>query len=239
MSRSGFRAPVLLTGAGREGQVGEVVARTLAERGATLLLVDRGEDQARNRAAALTNAGHHRAFPFGCDLADATAVTDLGNRVRREHGDALSALVHVAGGFAMTGSLSDSDVETWHRMFTINSTTAFLVTRTFLPFLRSGQGSIVYFASEAALPGAKIGSIAAYAAAKAGVVTLMHAVAQMERSNGVRANAVAPTSIRTAANVQSMGENVRYVEREEVAAAVAYLCSDEASAVTGQLIGLS
>ena len=70
-------------------------------------------------------------------------------------------------------------------------------------------------------------------------MTLMHAVAQQERNNGVRANAVAPTSIRTAANVQSMGENVRYVEREEVAATVAYLCSDDASAVTGQVIALS
>ena len=238
MSRSGFRAPVLLTGAGREGQVGEIVARTLAERGATLLLVDRGVDQARDRAAALTNAGH-RAFSFGCDLADATAVADLADRVRREQGDRLGALVHVAGGFALSGPLADSDVDTWYRMITINLTTAFLVTRAFLPLLRAGQGSLVYFASEAALPGAKVGSIAAYAAAKSGVVTLMHAVAQQERSNGVRANALAPISIRTAANVQSMGENVRYVEREEVAAAVAYLCSDEASAVTGQLIALS
>jgi len=124
-------------------------------------------------------------------------------------------------------------------MFTINLTTAFLVTRAFLPLLRAGRGGIVYFASEAALPGAKVGNIAAYAAAKSGVVTLMHAVAQQERNNGVRANAVAPTSIRTAANVQSMGENVRYVEREEVAATVAYLCSDDASAVTGQVIALS
>jgi len=50
---------------------------------------------------------------------------------------------------------------------------------------------------------------------------------------------VAPTSIRTAANVQSMGENVRYVEREEVAAAVAFLCGDDASAVNGQVLALS
>jgi NAD(P)-dependent dehydrogenase (short-subunit alcohol dehydrogenase family) len=124
-------------------------------------------------------------------------------------------------------------------MMTINLTTAYLVTRAFLPLVRAGQGAIVYFASEAALPGAKVGNVAAYAAAKSGVVTLMRAVAQEERSNGVRANALAPTSIRTAANVQSMGENVRYVEREEVAATAAYLCSDDASAVNGQLIALS
>jgi len=67
----------------------------------------------------------------------------------------------------------------------------------------------------------------------------MRAVAQEERANGVRANALAPASIRTASNIQAMGDDVRYVEREEVAAAVAFLCRDAASAVTGQLIALS
>jgi NAD(P)-dependent dehydrogenase (short-subunit alcohol dehydrogenase family) len=238
MSRSEFRGPVLLTGAGREGQVGEIVARTLADRGATLLLVDRSVDQARDRASALSEAGF-RAFSFGCDLSDAGAVTELASVVRREHGDRLGALVHVAGGFALSGPVPESDTEVWQRMMTINLTTAYVVTRAFLPFLRAGKGAIVYFGSEAVLPGGKVGGIAAYAAAKSGVLTLMRAVAQEERNNGVRANALAPTSIRTAANVESMGENIRYVEREEVAAAVAYLCSDDASAVTGQVIALS
>jgi len=124
-------------------------------------------------------------------------------------------------------------------MLTINLTTAYLVSRAFLPFLRAGRGSLVYFASESALPGAKIGAIAAYAAAKSGVATLMRSVAQAESANGVRANAIAPSSIRTAANLESMGKDVRYVEREEVASVVVYLCSSASSAVTGQLIALS
>jgi NAD(P)-dependent dehydrogenase (short-subunit alcohol dehydrogenase family) len=81
--------------------------------------------------------------------------------------------------------------------------------------------------------------MSAYAAAKSGVVALMRAVAQEEQKNGVRANALAPTAIRTAANLESMGGDVRYVEREEVAATVAFLCSAEASAITGQIIRLS
>src|SRR5215471_3714598 len=153
MSRPGFRGPILLTGTGREGQVGEAVARALAERGATLLLVDRGADHARDRASSLTRDGF-RAFSFGCDLADARAVGDLAERVRTEHGDRLAALVHVAGGFALSGSLAESDVEVWQRMLSINLTTAYLVTRAFLPMVRAGNGAIVYFASESALPGA-------------------------------------------------------------------------------------
>jgi NAD(P)-dependent dehydrogenase (short-subunit alcohol dehydrogenase family) len=67
----------------------------------------------------------------------------------------------------------------------------------------------------------------------------MRAIAEEERANGVRANAVAPTQIRTAANVANMGNDVHYVEREQVADAVVFLCSDRASAITGEVISLS
>lgn len=231
-------APILISGIGREGQVGEAVARALSRVGSALLLVDRHEEQARDRAAAVARDGV-RAFAYGCDLADAAGVEELAGRIRREHGDRLRNVVHVAGGFALSGSVAESEVEVWQRMIAINLTTAYLVTRAFLPFVRAARGSLVYFASEAALAGGKVANIAAYAAAKSGVVSLMRAVAQEERDSGVRANALAPTSIRTAANVQSMGEKVRYVERDEVAAVVAFLCSDAATAVTGQVIALS
>jgi NAD(P)-dependent dehydrogenase (short-subunit alcohol dehydrogenase family) len=105
--------------------------------------------------------------------------------------------------------------------------------------LQAARGAIVYFASEAALPGSRVSGIAGYAAAKSAVVTLMRAVAQEEKANGVRANALAPGAIRTATNLQSMGESARYVEREAVADAVLYLCSEEARAITGQVIALS
>jgi len=104
--------------------------------------------------------------------------------------------------------------------------------------LRPAGGSIVYFASAAVLPGAHGASMSGYAAAKAGVLALMHAVAAEERAAGVRANALAPTSIRTATNVQAMGDSTRYVEREAVADAVLFLCSDEARSVTGQVVKL-
>jgi NAD(P)-dependent dehydrogenase (short-subunit alcohol dehydrogenase family) len=227
----------LLTGIGREGQVGEIVARAFAERGATVLVVDRLAEAAEARARALIEQGH-RASAYGCDLTKVDDVGELAARVRREHGDRLDALVNMAGGFASSGTVAEGDVDVWHRMFAINLTTAYLSTRAFLPLLRAGGGAIVYFASEAALPGSRVAATAPYAAAKAGVVTLMQAVAQEERANGIRSNALAPGAIRTAANVQSMGSDKRYVEREDVAAAVVWLCSDAARAVTGQVIRL-
>jgi NAD(P)-dependent dehydrogenase (short-subunit alcohol dehydrogenase family) len=80
--------------------------------------------------------------------------------------------------------------------------------------------------------------MAAYVTAKSGVLTLMRALAEEERATGVRANAVAPISIRTAANVRDMGQEARYVEREDVARVVQWLCSEESRPVTGQVIAL-
>ena len=227
----------LLTGIGREGQVGEVVARALGERGATLLVVDRLADQADARARALAELGH-RAHAFACDLTNADQVAELAVRVRKEHGERLDALVNMAGGFMPSGTVAESAVDVWQRIIAINLTTTYLATRAFIPLLRAARGAIVSFASEAVLPGSRIAGMAPYTAAKSGVALLMQAVAQEERANGIRANALAPGAIRTAANLDSMSADTRYVEREDVAAAVAWLCSDEARAVTGQVIRL-
>jgi NAD(P)-dependent dehydrogenase (short-subunit alcohol dehydrogenase family) len=231
---------VLLTGIGAEGQVGEVVAGTFGSLGASLVIVDRTPDHVNARAAALAKAGA-QVRGYACDLTDAVAVGGLVNEVRANHGERLRAFVHMAGGFAMSGPVIDSSVEVWDRQIDINLTTAYLAARAFLPMLRAEKGSLVFFASEAALPGASAANRVAYAVAKTGVVTLMRAIAAEEQKagTGVRANAVAPTSIRTAANVVAMGSDVRYVEREEVASVVAYLCSPQASAVNGALIPLS
>lgn len=227
---------VLLTGVGREGQVGEAVAHAFAASGARLALVDRTEARAERQAAALRAAGHE-AHGFGCDLAVVAEVDAMVARVQAAVGD-VDALVCAAGGFAGGGPLDAGDLAEWDRLLTINLKTAVVATRAALPMLRRRRGCVVYFGSVAALPGATGGGMAAYAAAKSGVLALMRAVAEDERDHGVRANAVAPTSIRTAANLASMGEQAGYVSREEVAAAVRWLCSDEAGAVTGQVLRL-
>jgi NAD(P)-dependent dehydrogenase (short-subunit alcohol dehydrogenase family) len=231
---------VVLTGVGAEGQVGEVVARAFADLGSSLVLVDRTPDNVQARADGIAKGGG-KARGYACDLTDPAAIDSLIKEVRSNHGDAVSAFVHMAGGFAMSGPVADSVVDVWHRQIAINLTTAYLASRAFLPLVRAGKGSLVFFASEAALPGASAANRSAYAVAKTGVVTLMRAIAAEEQKTGtgVRANAVAPTSIRTAANVTSMGSDVRYVEREEVAAVVTYLCSAQASAVNGAVIPLS
>jgi len=227
----------VLTGVSRPGQVGEFVARHLAERGASVVLVDRTGTEAEARAAELRGNGF-RATAARADLTDRTQLDAVASTVTREFGG-VDALVNIAGGFAMSGKVAESDPDAWSRQLDIGLKTAYLTTRAFLPLLRKRQGAVVFFASAAALPGGRIGEMSGYAVSKAGVITLMRAVAQEERDTGVRSNALAPTAIRTAANLESMGASVRYVERDEVADAVRFLCfSDAARSITGQVIQL-
>jgi NAD(P)-dependent dehydrogenase (short-subunit alcohol dehydrogenase family) len=227
----------LITGVGSKGQVGEAVAAALAARGDTVLLVSRSEDEVRARAAELVASGAS-AHGYGCDLSDAAAVEQLARRVRSERGDKLDALVNLAGGFAMSGPLAESDPAVVARQMQINFTTAYLATRAFFSLVRAARGSVVFFASEVVLEGSRTSGTAGYAAAKSAVVALMRSAADEGRELGVRANALAPAAIRTATNESSMGANSKYVEREDVAAAVAFLCSPAARAITGQLIRL-
>ena len=226
---------VVLTGVGREGQVGEAVATAFAELGARVFLVDRQESEARARADALVASGR-RAAGLGVDLTDENAVAALAERVRDATGGPVHALVHLAGGFVSSGPVVESDSALWNRQFALNATTAYLTARAFLPLLRASKGALVFFASEAVLPGGRTAGMSAYASSKSALVALMQSIAQEEAPRGVRANAVAPTSIGTAANLAAMGPDAAYVTREDVAKVVLWLCSEEARAVNGQTI---
>lgn len=227
----------IVTGVGAAGQVGEAVALALAERGDEVVIVSRNPAEVKARADELRARGL-RVTGHPCDLADPVAVQALAAAVRSQHGDRVDGLVNLAGGFGASGPLADSDPATLDRMLRINLTTAYLATRAFLPALQIAGGSIVYFASEAVLEGTSTRGLSAYAAAKAGVVALMRSVADEGREHAVRANALAPGAIRTATNEASMGRDVAYVEREDVAAAVAFLCSPASAAITGQVVRL-
>ena len=227
----------LLTGVGRPGQVGEAVAARMASDGYSLLLVDRGVEGVEARAAEIrTNGG--RAQAFAADLSSESAVRDLFDRVDRACSGSLSAFVHMAGGFGVTGTVAETSLDDWERQLTINLRTAFLASRGAIPLLRNGKGSAVFFSSESVLPGARLARVSAYAVAKSGVLTLALALSQEEGGNGVRVNVLAPAAIRTATNSAEMPD-ARFVEREDVASAVAWLCSEEANAVRGQVVRLT
>jgi NAD(P)-dependent dehydrogenase (short-subunit alcohol dehydrogenase family) len=224
---------VVITGVGRSGQAGEIVAQAFAAAGAYVHLLDR-DAGITQRAADIGP----KATPYQVDLTDLDAVQQVAARVSAASDGRLAALLNIAGGFAMSGPLSESEPDVWHRMVAINLTTAYYATRAFLPLVRAGSGTVLFVGSQASLPGGKSAEMAAYAAAKAGVISLMHSVAQEELAHDVTANAVAPSAIRTEANLNSMGDRFKYVEREEFAAVLLHLCAPSARRITGQVIRL-
>lgn len=227
----------LLTGVGRPGQVGEAVAGRFATDGYTVLLVDRTPDAVAARAEEIRSKGG-RAQAYAADLSSEPSVAELFAQVAKATGGSLDAFVHMAGGFAVTGVVAGTSVDDWERQLTINLRTAFVSSRGAIPMLRSARGSAVFFSSESVLSGAKVARVGAYAVAKSGLLTLAMSLSQEEAANGVRVNVVAPATIRTATNTADM-PNARFVEREDVAATVAWLCSTEAQSVTGQVLRLT
>jgi NAD(P)-dependent dehydrogenase (short-subunit alcohol dehydrogenase family) len=229
----------VVTGVGRAGQVGEVVAKEFARRGAAVAIIDRDGAGAEVLAAALRAEGL-AVSAYGCDLTDATATAGVFARIASANSGQIHALANVAGGFAMSGPVADSDPAVLQRQLAINLGSAYGATRACIPFMRAaGGGGIVFMAAAAVMPGGKVSGMSGYAASKAGVTALMRAVAQEERAHGIRANALAPTAIRTGANLDSMGDKFAYVERESVAGVIAFLCSREAVNITGQVIELA
>src|ERR1043165_5180678 len=100
----------VLTGVGREGQVGEAVASQLARDGWHLVLAARTADQVTARADAIRAQGGSAAA-YARDLTDEKAVASVFSRVRNENGQRLQALVHMAGGFAVTGPVADTTLD--------------------------------------------------------------------------------------------------------------------------------
>src|SRR5690606_16922843 len=124
-------------------------------------------------------------------------------------------------GLRAIGPVADTDDGAWRNEIENNATSAFLVLRAALPLLRERRGSVVLFASPAGERAVK--GLAAYSAAKAGIIALTRAVALEEKAAGVRVNAIAPGTIDTASNREASGEDAQFVTREEIAEVALFL----------------
>lgn len=140
-------------------------------------------------------------------------------------------LVHLVGGFAV-GKVRDTTLETWSKMFALNTTAAFLAVRGALPHI-TRPGRIVAVSSIATLKLAA-GS-AAYTVAKSALNALVQVLAAEERGNGITVNAVLPDSMATPAMLKSM-DPAKLVPLERVSETIAFLLSDAAAGTSGTLI---
>lgn len=221
---------VVVTGVGRRGQVGYAVARAFADRGAGVVVTGR-TDEIESIASELGD----RVVGVVADLAEPAGADRVVEAARSRWGR-IDVLVNVAGGLHVMKPLSETTPEEWERELRANAATTFLMTRAALPLLREAGGVVIHFASPAGERAVK--GMAAYSAAKAGVVALTRALALEERERGVRVNAVAPGMVDTEQNRAAVEDpqSVKWVTREEIVEVVLFLASAASSGVNGQVL---
>jgi NAD(P)-dependent dehydrogenase (short-subunit alcohol dehydrogenase family) len=205
------------------GALGRQVGVELSARGAHVALVD--------RVASVAPEGVEAVFGE-VDLGDASSTANAFRQIAERLGG-VDAIVNIAGGFAWE-TLESGSIETWDRLYAMNVRTAAIASREILPYLmREKSARIVNVGALAALK-AGVG-MGAYAASKAGVARLTEALAEELKDRQVTVNAVLPSIIDTPANRADMpdADTSRWVATDKLAAVIAFLLSDDASAVTG------
>ena len=233
----------LVTGASRG--IGESIAKRLASEGAFVLAAARSAEALARVVSEIASAGG-RAEAVALDLADSPSIEAAVKSALAAHGE-IHVLVNNAG-VTEDNLILRMSREAWDRVLSTNLTGVFLLTQSVVKgMVRKRYGRIVNVTSVVGLMG-NAGQ-ANYAASKAGLIGLTKSVARELASRNITCNAVAPGFIATAMT-EKMTEEARAklsgqipLERlgapEDVAAAVAFLASEEASYITGTVVNVS
>jgi 2-hydroxycyclohexanecarboxyl-CoA dehydrogenase len=232
---------------GGAGGIGAATCRRLAAEGAAVAVTDLDLDGAREVAGDVSGAAYE---------LDVRSTESIGAAVSAAEGELgpVSVLVNNAG-YEEFGFFHTTTEDQWDRVLAVNLRGVIAVTHAVLPGMyERGGGRIVNLASEAGRVGSHGSSV--YSAAKAGVIGFTKTIAREGARFGVTCNAVAPGPIDTPMLMDApeqlgdLGKRIlrgmvkstalrRVGQPEEVAAAIAFLASDDASYVTGQALGVS
>jgi NAD(P)-dependent dehydrogenase (short-subunit alcohol dehydrogenase family) len=229
--------------------MGLAVSQRLAGLGHRVALLDRSGDDAQ-RAAEDLRTGGGQAMAAQVDVADRAAIDDAMNKVRTELGP-IEILVTSAG-IDEFAEFTEITVEAWDRMLAVNLSGTFHCIQSAVPDMLAAQwGRIVTISSSSAQSGAK--RMAHYVASKGGVIGLTKALAVEYAPSGITVNTIPPGFIDTpmARRAEARGDLPsidavaartpvrRAGTPDDIAAACAFLCSDDAGYITGQSLNVN
>jgi 2-dehydro-3-deoxy-L-rhamnonate dehydrogenase (NAD+) len=236
----------IVTGAARG--IGEAIASRLAHDGVCVALADLDEAAACAASERIVGqAPGGRAFAVRVDVTNPTSAREMVQSVLERAGR-IDALVNNAGIAGLSAPVAAYPEEEWRRVLAVDLDGVFYCTRAVLPhMLERGSGRIVNMASISGKEGNP--NMAAYSSAKAGVIGFTKSVGKELATRGILVNCVTPAVIETDILRQVTDDTVSYMvsripmgrtgKPEEVAALVAWLCSEECSFSTGAVFDIS
>lgn len=228
--------------------IGGAISRRLAADGAMVAIFDLNGDAARATALSIEEAGG-KAIGLSVDVTDRSAIDTALDEVRARLGRP-AVLVNSAG-MTVDEPFLEITAETWNRVLAVNLTGTFDCCQAVLPdMVEEGWGRIVNISSSSVHSGAP--TLASYVSAKSGVVGLTKVLALEFARHGITVNTIPPGFVDTPmlrqaverglVNVEEQAANTpvgRIGQPEDIAAACAFLVSEEASYITGQIIGVN
>jgi NAD(P)-dependent dehydrogenase (short-subunit alcohol dehydrogenase family) len=231
----------LVTGASRG--IGRATALSLAKAGAQVIVHYGNGKREAEAVVAEIRAGGGRAEALAADLSKPDGAHQLAKQVRAIVGDRLDILVANAG-VALSTSIEDTSVADFDNLFAVNVRAPFFLVQQLLPIL--GKGSSVILLSSLAAH-ASVGTLAAYAATKGAIDTLVKHFASALGSRGIRVNAVAPGVVETDMSSFAKTEDgrnftlgIQALQRvagpADIASAITFLACDEARWISGDTI---
>lgn len=236
----------VVTGGGRD--IGRAVSIKLAREGAKVVLNYFESEEEGEETLRLIKNENGKAIAVEGDMTKPEDIQKLLSETKAAFGEKVDVLVNVAGGLFGRRSISEIDEDFYNQLMDVNFKSVYLVTQAFKPLMGNG-GSIVNFASQAARDGGGPGA-SLYAASKGAVMTFTRSLAKEFGPEGIRVNALCPGMISTKFHDDFTKNEVREKvaastplkregKAEEVADAVCYLASDNASFITGNNIDIN